>query len=183
MTGKAKKRALRIADLDMQKPTAFDLQIPAGRRKTIAVELDLLDLRKLRFTGRLVPSGDADWQLTALLGATVVQPCVRTLDPVTTRIDITTTRLFLADMVMPLETEEETEIPEDENSEPLGAEIDLFAVMSEALSLALPLYPKVEGAALKTTTFTEPDKTPMSDSDARPFASLSALRDSMKKGE
>ena len=55
--------------------------------------------------------------------------------------------------------------------------------MVEALSLALPLYPKAEGAQLEDTTFAQPGITPMSDEAARPFSGLSALRDKLKKEE
>jgi hypothetical protein len=44
-------------------------------------------VRKLRFIGTLEPEGAQDWRLTADLGATVVQPCVVTLAPVTTRLE------------------------------------------------------------------------------------------------
>ena len=36
-------------------------------------------------------------------------------------------------------------MPEDDTIEKLGREIDLAAVMIEALSLALPLYPRADG--------------------------------------
>ena len=59
----------------------------AAARGALAEELGLLDLRKLRLSGRITPDGDSGWRLDATLGATVVQPCVVTLQPVTTRID------------------------------------------------------------------------------------------------
>ena len=174
---------LRVAGLNTQKPTAFELVPTANQRKAIAAELDLIELRKLRFSGHVAPSGNTDWELTAELGATVVQPCVLTLAPVTTRIDVAVGRRYLAEFEGQNSDDEEIEIPSDENIESLGANIDLFGVMVEALSLALPLYPKVKGANLETTTFAEEGKTPMSDEAARPFAGLSALRDKLNKGD
>lgn len=187
MTNKAQHHTsthtLRVSKLDTQNPTVFELHPPAAQRKAIAIRLNLIELRKLRFTGSIRPTGEADWTLTADLGGTVVQPCVLTLAPVTTRIDISVSRRFLADLAVQPDTEEEIEIPSDENSEPLGTHIDLDAVMVEALSLALPLYPKAEGAQLEDTTFAQPGTTPMSDEAARPFSGLSALRDKLKKEE
>lgn len=184
MTDKSQKsQKLRVAGLDTQKPTAFEIQPSAPKRDAIANDLDLVGLRKLRFTGSITATGDADWTLTGELGATVVQSCVVTLAPVTTRIDVTVSRHFAADMPELVDPDEEIEISADDNSEPLDTHIDLAAVMTEALSLALPLYPKVEGANLETSTFTEAGKTPMSDEAARPFAGLSALRDKLGKDE
>ncbi|WP_456388875.1 YceD family protein [Profundibacter sp.] len=173
------KQNLRVTDLNTQGPTAFELHPSVAQRKAIAKQLDLVELRKIRFIGQITPAGDADWHLTGDLGATVVQPCVITLTPVATRIDIQVTRQFMAHIEYPDEAEEEIEVLPGEDSEPLGNHIDLVAVMSEALSLALPPYPKADGATLETSTFTEDGKTPMSDEAARPFAALSSLRDKL----
>ncbi len=184
MTDKAQKsQKLRVAGLDTQKPTVFEIQPSAPKREAIARDLDLAGLRKLRFSGSITATGDADWTLTGDLGATVVQACVVTLVPVTTRIDVAVSRQFVATVAELFDPDEEIEISPDDNSEPLGTHIDLAAVMAEALSLALPLYPKVEGANLETSTFTETGKTPMSDEAARPFAGLSALRDTLEKDD
>jgi len=174
---------LRVAGLDTQKPTAFELTPPAAQRNAIATQLDLIGLRKLRFTGNLAASGKTDWVLAGNLGATVVQSCVLTLAPVTTRIDIPVTRQFIAAMATQADSEEEIEILPDDNSDILDSHIDLKQVMIEALSLALPLYPKIEGADLENTVFTKAGIKPMTDDDARPFAGLAALKDKLKKDE
>lgn len=175
----APQNALRVADLKPGRPTRFDLRPDTAMLDTIRAELDLLGLRKLRFAGELVAQGKRDWRLTADLGATVVQPCTITLEPVTTRIDQKITRLFVAEMDAP--SAEEVEMPEDDAQEPLGEVIDLDSVMIEALSLALPDYPRADGAELAETRFTEPGQTAMTDDDAKPFAGLAALRDKLEK--
>lgn len=179
MTDKIKK--LRVTDLNARGATDFALTAGGTLRKEIAKQLDLVDLRKIRFTGKIMPSGEADWRLTGGLGATVVQPCVVTLAPVVTRIETPVTRQFIANLKYSDDPEEEIEVLPGEDSEPLGSHIDLVSVMVEALSLALPLYPKAEGADLESSVFTEEGKTPMSDEAARPFAALSALRDKLGK--
>lgn len=173
--------ALRVADLPQTAPTPFELVPGTEARAALAAELGLSALRKLRFSGRIRTSGKRDWLLEGHLGATVVQPCVVTLEPVTTRIETDVRRLFLARMP---ETEApEVEMTEDDTTEPLGAWIDPAAVMAEALSLALPLYPRKDDAELGQAVYTEPGKAPMRDEDARPFAGLAGLRDALKKDE
>jgi len=172
---------LRVADLPQNRETAFSLAPDTAQMTAISQELDLLSLRKLRFEGQVVSEGKSDWRLEAELGATVVQPCVVTLAPVTTRIEVSVIRRFLAHLPEDTMEESEVELPEDETIEKLGSEIDLENVMIEALSFALPLYPRAEGAELSEAQFTEPGKKPMSDGDAHPFAELQALRDKLPK--
>ncbi|PJI92050.1 uncharacterized metal-binding protein YceD (DUF177 family) [Yoonia maricola] len=173
------KSHLRLADLATRKPTAFALEPTANERKAIAAKLEIVGIKKLRFTGSLAPQGRQDWTLTGDLGATVVQDCVVTLDPVTTRIDESVTRSYTADM--PEIEASEVEMPEDDTVEALPETLDLAQVMIEALSLALPPYPRREGADLSNAVFTEPGLTPMTDDDAKPFAGLGALRESLEK--
>ena len=71
-------------------------------------------------------------------------------------------------------------MPEDDSVEALPEVIDLGAVMIEALSLALPLYPHAEGAERIEISVTEPGRDAMSDEEARPFAGLASLRDQLK---
>ncbi len=177
----SKQTSLRVADLPQNAPTPFDLHPASDALEAIKQELGLLGLRKLSFVGELCAQGKRDWALTGKLGATVIQPCVVTLEPVTTRIDIPVTRVFLADWTDP--DEAEFEIPEGDESEPLGAEIDPALVMVEALSLALPQYPRKDGAELGQADYTEPGKQALTDEDVKPFAGLAGLRDAMKKDE
>lgn len=169
--------AFRVADLPQNAPTVFDLRPGAPEMRELAEALGLLDLRKLRLAGDIRASGRSDWRLRAHLGATVVQPCVVTLEPVTTRIDIPVTRLFTADLPEP--DAPEVEMPEDDDAEPLGKLIDPATVMAEALALALPQYPRGDGVELGEAVFTEPGQAPMRDEDARPFAGLAGLRDKL----
>lgn len=167
--------ALRVAALSQSAPTKFSLRPDAPELAELAKELELLGLRKLSFEGTVRPIGASDWQLKGRLGATVVQPCVVTLEPVTTRIDADVMRLFLRDFE-DIDAPE-AEMPEDENAEALGAWIDPVAIMAEELALALPPYPrKDEEGEATTVRVTEPGKTPMTDEQARPFAGLADLK-------
>ncbi|MEM9576189.1 MAG: DUF177 domain-containing protein [Pseudomonadota bacterium] len=170
--------ALRVAELPQNMATPFHLRPDAPRLKEIAAALDLLSLRKLSFVGEISAEGSADWRLTATLGATLVQPCAVTLEPVTTRIDVPVTRLFQRDYV---EVDApEVEMRDDETTEPIPTWIDPDSIMLEALDLNLPLYPRAPGAALGEVVVTEPGVTPLRDEDTRPFAGLAALKDQLK---
>ena len=158
---------------------SFALEPDAPSRAAIASELGIVGLKKLRFTGTLAPSGRRDVTLEADLGATVVQECVVTGAPVTTRIEEEVTRRYLSDWIEP--EGDEVEMPEDDSAEPLPAVIDVEAVMAEALALALPLFPRAEGVEPVEVSVAEPGQEPMTDEDAKPFAGLRALRDDLSK--
>jgi len=172
---------LRLADLSKRTPTDVLLTPDAAQRGAVADVLGIPAIRKLRFEGTLSPEGKTDWRLDARLGATVVQECVATLDPVTTRIDEPIVRRYLADLPTP--EAGEVEMPEDDTLEGLPATLDIAAVMIEALALALPPYPRSDAAEVAEFTVTEPGKTPMTQADLRPFAGLAALRGSLGKAE
>ena len=74
----------------------------------------------------------------------------------------------------------ELEMSQDDTIDPLPETLDLAQVMIEALSLALPPYPRSACAALGKIAVTAPGLTPMSDDDAKPFAGLGALRESLE---
>lgn len=169
---------LRLADLANRKPTHFDLTPDANARTKIADALGIAGIKKLRFTGQIAPAGKRDWVLTAELGATVVQPCVITLDPVTSRVDEKIERRYLADYEEIAASE--VEMPEDDTVEAAPETLDLNHVMTEALALALPPFPRSQGAELGQLVHTEAGKDAMTDDDAKPFAGLGALRDALQ---
>lgn len=171
--------ALRVADLSTTAANSFAYRPDGGALAELATALGLQGLRKLSFEGKITPLGQNDWQLDARLGATAVQSCVVTLDPVTTRIDTNVTRRFLADYTDP--DDPEIEMPEDDSVEALQDWIDPYLVMSEALTLALPDYPRKDDAALGQLVYTKPGQAPMTDEDAKPFAGLADLRAAMEK--
>lgn len=170
--------AMRVADLSQNADHGFDLRPDAAQMAEIAEALGLSALRKLRFEGRLIPLGASDWQLEASLGATVVQPCVVTLEPVMTRIDINVRRQYLRDFVDI--DEPEAEMPEDDAAEALGAWIDPAVIMQETLALAVPDYPRKDDAELGQLVYTKPGSAPMTDQDARPFAGLADLKQQLE---
>ena len=159
------------------RPVFFELAPDADTRKALAEEMGISAVKKLTFKGEIGPDGRKDLALSGHLGATVVQPCVVTLEPVTTRIEEPVTHRYVAGYEMPEDSE--AEMPEDETIEALPAEIDVAAVMAEALALNLPAWPRADGVAPVDIAVTEPGKAPMTDEDAKPFAALKALKDKL----
>jgi len=172
--------ALRVADLPQNRPAPFTLVPDAAALRAIAQELGVDALRKLRFEGEITARGKRDWRLTGKLGFTVVQPCVVTLEPVTSRIDTKVERLFLANLPTPEAAE--VEMTEDDNVDELGETIDPHVVMVESVALNLPQYPRKPGAELGQHIHAEPGTAPMTDEDTRPFAGLADLMTPDKKG-
>lgn len=178
---------IRLSDLSNAREHSFTLVPDAKELSALREQLDLLGLKKLRFEGTLSPASKRDWQLTAKIGATVSQACVTTLAPVTTRIDAPVNRLYSADFTDPAlataENEAEIEVPEDDSVEPIPSALTLSEVAIEALALALPDYPRAEGAELPETVFSQPGTAAMTDADTKPFASLKSLRDKLEKDD
>ena len=174
---------LRVGDLSQRKPHRFSLRPDRPALDAIAAQLSLSGLRKLSFSGELRPDRGRDWRLEASLGATVTQPCVVTLEPVTTRLDIPVTRRFLDEMPHDATNAEEIEMSEDETIDPLGSRIDLEAVMIEALALALPDYPRKQEAAPVEAEFIPPGAAPIEEERPKPFAGLADLKKKLEGDE
>ncbi len=167
------RRISKAADYEFSEtPTEDEL-------RAIAKALDIMSVRKMRFSGRLVPLAKEGWALEGKLGATVTQACVITLEPVRTRIDLDIRRRYLPDLDDPMA---EIDIaPEDEDEiDPLGDELDLGLVAMEALALALPDYPKIEGAVLDESLFSPAESSSGADGQAQPFAELAVLKEKLE---
>ncbi len=163
----------RTAALPARKATRFDLRPGEAALAAIAADLGVLSVDALRFAGELRPAGRRDWLLEADLEAEVTQACVVTLAPVAARIAETVVRRYVAGLAEP--EAEEAEMS-DETVEPLPAVIDAGAVMVEALALALPPYPRAEGADFGAAGASPEGAAPLAGEERpRPFAGLSDL--------
>jgi uncharacterized metal-binding protein YceD (DUF177 family) len=179
--------ALRVSELPKGASLPFDIVPDATARAQMADALGVLALRKLTFRGELAPLGRRDWQLTALLGATAQQACIVTLEPMTSRVDVRVQRRFLSDMPHTEELEPTPDdgvpMPEDDAEEALGAIIDLGRILIEALALALPDYPRKDGAESAGVAAAPPGVAPLDDDAVKPFAGLAALKARMDGNE
>src|SRR5262245_56338359 len=86
-------RVIELRQLRELEAFDFDISPSAEEAAAVATLLSARSVRKLRFAGQLARTAGGGWQLAAELGATVVQTCVVTLDPVTTRVDQPVRRL------------------------------------------------------------------------------------------
>ncbi len=175
-------RLIDVARLRGRTEFDFDLSPTPDEAAALARLMGAQAIRKLRFKGRLTPAPDGAWRLEADLGATVVQSCVVTLDPVTTRVDVPVRRIF-APGAAPDGPEVLIGDYADDETEPLGERIDFGLVATEALALALPAYPRRAGAALGTQFASAlPGAAPIPEAEVKPFAALAALRARMGEG-
>ncbi|MGK7653041.1 MULTISPECIES: YceD family protein [unclassified Roseovarius] len=171
---------LHLAQMAMNRPHPFRIAPDAPTMARMADDLGILALKKAVFEGAMHPDDGENWRLEARLGATVVQSCVVTLDPVTTRIEEPVIRKFRRDWPGVDTEQEEVEMPEDETIDPLTDRIDLGEMMQEAIALALPPYPRSTGQELGTARYAPPGVTPLTDADAKPFAALAKLKEQLK---
>lgn len=174
-------RIVEVAKLPAAAPFDFDITPDEGERAALARLMDAQAVRKMRLAGTLSPMDEGGWQLDAELGATVVQTCVITLEPVTTRIDRHVHRRFLPAGRI---SDERGDLSPDDDDEVdlLGPRIDLGLVATEALALALPDYPRKEGAELSKRVAAPDGTRPLEDADVKPFAALAALKDKPGNG-
>ncbi len=171
-------RVVTVAMLRRGRDFTFDIAPDAAETAHLARLFDARFVRKLRFGGMIRVDGP-DLVLEAGLGATVGQTCVITLEPVTTRVDLAVRRRFV-----PMETfgaEVEVSPEEDDEIEPLEDRIDLGLIAIEALALALPAYPRKEGAAEGPMSSAPAGAAPLEEAEIKPFASLAALRERLEK--
>ncbi len=170
------ERPKEVARLRAHKATSFDETPTEAEAEAVRKALGLRGLRKMRFQGKLSPIGKRGWLVEGSLGASITQDCVVTVEPIKTRIDTEVRLRFLPETMI------ETETPEDEledDVEELGPVIDLGHVAVEALSLAMPDYPRADGAGLKTLTAQPEGEAPIKDEDTKAFAGLAALKAKM----
>jgi len=169
-----------VQSLSANSENPFLLAPGTTSRGELARFLGVREIRKLRFQGTLSPEGRASWRLRGELGATVVQNCVVTSRPVTTRMDVALTRLFVKDPG-PAPQASEVEFDGNDEIELLGDQIDLGQVMEESLALELPQYPHAPDVHPGDFTISPPGSDPISPEETKPFASLAELRDKLSK--
>jgi len=174
------ERPKEVERLRAHKAISFD-EIPTeAEAEAIRLALGLRGLRKMRFQGELSPIGKRGWLVEGTLGASITQECVVTLEPIKTRIDADVSLRFLPDSMI------EDDTPEDvleDDVEPLGEIIDLGHVAVEALSLAMPDYPRAATTEPVRVTAEPEGAEPIKDEETKAFAGLAALKDKLGGGQ
>jgi uncharacterized metal-binding protein YceD (DUF177 family) len=174
--GLALSHPLRVTRLSPKVPTTFSLAPDAATRAMLAKHLGIIAVEALVFQGSLTPVGRKDFTLQAELSARVVQPCVVSLQPVTTAVRDTVLRRFSHDYKDPVGDEVELQ---DDTIEPLPEVIDVGAVAVEALALLLPEYPRASDAVFDGGDLADTD-TDAGDRP-KPFAGLADLAEKLAR--
>ena len=183
MTDKHKNATIfQVAELARKGRVRFALEPTPEELVALAKKLDLSKIRKLSFSGEISPGTDCRFILNADLGVTVVQPCVVTQQPVVTRIDTKVARRFVRALHED-EPEPEREMIEDDDLELLGSEVDIATVLEEALSLAIPDYPRADTAEPVNQGYAPPGVAPLTDEDTKPFAGLASLKEKLQRDD
>lgn len=169
---------LRTGGLSPRKPTRFSFRPEGEARSQLAADLGLLALYRLELTGEIRPAGRDELVLEARLTAHVDQPCSLTLVPVPATVDEPVRRRYVTGLDQP--EGDEIEMPEDDSVEPMPEVIDLAEIASEALALALPLYPRAPGAEFGQALHAGDGVNPLTDADLKPFSALQGLAEQLK---
>jgi uncharacterized metal-binding protein YceD (DUF177 family) len=121
----------------------YDIAATAVERAALMRRFDLVALDQLEATVRIERLPGGFIRLSARLKAALVQPCVVTLDPVSSRIDEAFTVLYGP----PAEVGDVVLDGAAEPIEPLEGEvIDIGEAVAQQLSLALDPFPRSAGA-------------------------------------
>ena len=175
---------VRFSEINQSKPFEFHLKLSNQKASELIERLDLLNIKKISFMGKLYPLSLNEWSLKAELRATVKQKCVISFKPVQTIVHETIDRTFSPSTIQNAsEADDDGTSPVlfDDTLQEFNDEIDLAEIIFEELILLLPLYPKLEGAELGPYSVTEPGAKPLNEEDLKPFAQLSELRDKLLK--
>ncbi|MEM9028901.1 MAG: DUF177 domain-containing protein [Pseudomonadota bacterium] len=161
-----------------QDGAAFAQSADLAAREMMAAEFNLLGCHALRLDYTIRPRSDGRYQVSGTLRAEIVQACVVTLEPVTQTIQETFDVTFCPPDQ--LENDEpEFDALEADDREPLERDqIPVGRVLAQILSLAIPPFPRADGASLhRIEAGQDPDDTAQS-----PFAALAQLRQPNDKG-
>jgi uncharacterized metal-binding protein YceD (DUF177 family) len=143
----------------------FDLVADEAARDAVAALIGLRALPRLQAELDVTRYGRDGLHVVGTVSARVGQTCVITLEPIENDIEAPVDLVFAP-------TLEKTAATSADAPEPLiNGTVDLGAVATEFLVLAVDPYPRKQGAVF--------EPPPISDTGAHPFAALAAL----KKGQ
>jgi uncharacterized metal-binding protein YceD (DUF177 family) len=148
----------------------IDLVADEATRAALARLAGLTDLPRLAASFDVAPHGRGGLLVVGRVSATVEQTCVVTLEPIENDIDEAIELVFApASALPPALAGGEVEVPVEDAPEPLvGGQIDLGAIATEFLILAIDPYPRKPDAVFQPP--------PGGDDSAHPFAALAALK-------
>jgi uncharacterized metal-binding protein YceD (DUF177 family) len=149
----------------------IDLAADAQARAVVARLAGLAALPRLEASFDVTPRGRGGLRVVGQVSATVVQTCVVTLEPIENEIDAPVDLVFVPAGALPPAGRDggEVEVPLEDAPEPLvGGHIDLGAIATEFLILAVDPYPRKPDAVFHSPA--------AGDDSAHPFQPLAALK-------
>jgi uncharacterized metal-binding protein YceD (DUF177 family) len=154
----------------------LDLEADAPTRAAVAAAAAVNEVPRLAASFDLARHGREGMHVVGTVFAQVVQTCVVTLDPVENEIEEAIDIVFVAPTALgPAAHEVNLGAEAVEPPETLiDGVVDLGAVATEFLMLAIDPYPRKPGAVF------EPPQNP--DAGSHPFAALAALRSGRDRG-
>jgi uncharacterized metal-binding protein YceD (DUF177 family) len=160
-------RKIEVDRLPPSGDTIHDIAASAAERAELARRLALIALDRLEARVAVARLAGGLVRLTADLSADVVQECVVTLEPVSSRVEDCFTLLYghAQDEAREVVLSGEAELVEPVS----GSTLDIGEAVAQQLSLALDPYPRAPGAAAA-----EPEAGP---GDASPFAALAKWKE------
>ena len=150
-----------------------------AERAAIATLAGLRDLPRLAAAFDLTHAGGGQVHVQGRISAEAGQTCVVTLEPLTSTIDEEVDVMFSSEpqpVAAAAEDDEDDGMGEDPPEPIVNGAIDLGALATEFLMLALDPYPRKEGAVF------EPVIAPVDPAD-HPFAALEALKNADSQGK
>lgn len=159
---------IQLADIDTKEKT-FVIKPTESDCAELAERLRILSLADVQAKLVLKRAGKDLIKLSGTLSCEAVQECVVTLEPVKTAIETEFDITF---------SEEEQELAEDMVMPDLAVEpvedgaIDLGEIVAQQISIALPDYPRAEGAAFEGHIEAPEALLPPEQRTSRPFATL-----------
>jgi uncharacterized metal-binding protein YceD (DUF177 family) len=148
----------------------IDLVVDEATRAAVAKLAALAALPRLAASFDIAPHGRGGLHVVGRVSATVGQTCVVTLEPIENDIDEAIDLVFApATALPPALADGEVEFAVEDAPEPLvGGHIDLGAIATEFLMLAIDPYPRKPDAVFQPP--------PAGDDSGHPFAALAALK-------
>ena len=169
--------------IDRLPATGREIEVVPGVEAlgTIAEQMSLAGLDRLHARLAAVPFRGGI-RVQGRLEATVIQPSVVSLEPVTQEIDEPIDRIFLPEPDKAQKPSPSAEVFVDLEEDDLpdfvsGHEVDLGPLLLETLSLALDPYPRLPGETLDSLGLKNDDE------DEGPFARLKLLQNPPDKAE
>jgi uncharacterized metal-binding protein YceD (DUF177 family) len=154
----------------------IDLEADAPTRAAVAAAVAVNEVPRFAASFDLARHGREGMHVVGTVSAQVLQTCVVTLDPVENQIEEGIDLVFVAPSALgPAANEVNLEAEAVEPPESLiDGVVDLGAVATEFLMLAIDPYPRKPGAV-----FEPPENA---DAGSHPFAALAALRSGRDRG-